>query len=354
MSKIKLFTAGPVEMYPETLRVASKQIPYFRTKEFSACMLGIDQKLKKLIYAQPEDQSIYLAATGTAAMEASVMNCFNQKDKLLIISGGTFGERFVKICEIHNIPFDVLKLEFGEVLTENKLEIFRKKKYTGMLVNIHETTTGQLYPVQLLSEFCIEKNMYFVVDAVSSIFADEFHMTKYKIDVTIFSSQKALALSPGLAVVVLSERIYQERVKENKIASLYFDFNEYILNMKRGQTPFTPTIGILVELENQLQRIEKLGIDEVINQTKILALYFRKQAIEGGFKIPSYPLSNAITPLLVENNAYTIFEELLEKNHIYVNPCGGAQRNTMLRIGHMGNLKKKDYDNLLQAIKEIQ
>ena len=91
--KQKLFTIGPVEMYPDTLKIASRQTPYFRTESFSALMLETDALLKQMLHTDKSAETIYLTASGTAAMEASVLNIFNKSDKLLVVSGGIFGKR---------------------------------------------------------------------------------------------------------------------------------------------------------------------------------------------------------------------------------------------------------------------
>ena len=145
---MKLFTVGPVEMYPFTLKTAAGQIPYFRTKEFSAMML--EELLKKQMHAPDTSRLVFLTASGTGAMEATVFNLFNKDDRLLIIDGGSFGHRFAQICELHGIPHDVLTLSFGESLTSERLEEYSGTAYTGLLVNIHETSTGQLYDINTL------------------------------------------------------------------------------------------------------------------------------------------------------------------------------------------------------------
>ena len=118
-----------------------------------------------------------------------------KKDRLLIISGGTFGERFEKICEIHHIPFDALRLGQDEALTASRLDAYDAKDYTGLLVNLHETYTGQLYDIGMIHDFCSRNDLYLIVDAISTFLCDEYHMRRYGIDATIVSSQKGLCLA---------------------------------------------------------------------------------------------------------------------------------------------------------------
>lgn len=351
---MKLFTVGPVEMYEETLDIRARQLPYFRTKEFSDMMLEADDILKRIINAPKGAQSIYLTASGTGAMEAAVINCFCEQDKLLIINGGGFGKRFVEICDIHNIPYDELVIGFEESVTEEMLKQYADCGYTGLLVNVHETSIGKLYPIDVISHFCIENNLYLMVDAISSIFADEYDMEKYHIDATIFSSQKALALAPGMSVVVLSQEIIEEKVKKNKVRSMYFDFKDYLHNFERGQTPFTPAVGIFIEFADMIKSIERMGIAQKVEDTRVKAEAFRMAATEMGFRLPAFQMSNALTTIIFEKNAKKIYSILKEEYGYIVTPCGGENADKLLRIGHIGHLCIEDGIELLKAMKKAQ
>ena len=103
---MKLFTIGPTEMYENTKVVRRNDIPYFRTPEFSADVQLMDRLLKKQMGTAESSQTIYLTASGTGAMEATIQNCFSAQDKLLVIDGGSFGNRFAQICDIHRIPYE--------------------------------------------------------------------------------------------------------------------------------------------------------------------------------------------------------------------------------------------------------
>ena len=351
---MKLFTVGPVEMFPETMEQASRQLPYFRTPEFSDLMLENETLFKESISAPSEAKTVFLTASGTGAMEAAVINCFDKDDKLLVINGGGFGKRFAEICALHQIPYEELRLEFGEVLTEERLADFKDCGCTGLLVNLHETSTGQLYDIRLLTAFCREHGLYLIVDAISAYGADEIDFERDGIDALIVSSQKALALSPGLSIVVVSSRLYQNKIMNIQSGSLYFDFKIHIENLKRGQTPFTPAVGILLELHERLLQIQENGIEKQRKQTYILAEYFREQALKAGFGIPKYPLSNALTPILLESRAKEMYMRLKDDYGLVVTPSGGALENTLIRIGHLGNVVLEDYEELLKAMKAVR
>ena len=97
--------------------------------------------------------------SSTGSMEAAVMNCFTENDKVLVINGGSFGTRFAQICDIHDIPYVELKLNHGQKLTRERLYEYDNQGFTGLLVNVDETSTGVLYDTMMIGEFC-KKNHF--------------------------------------------------------------------------------------------------------------------------------------------------------------------------------------------------
>lgn len=341
-------------MYQHTLEVRSHVVPYFRTPEFSEMMLDNKRLLLKIAEAEADSEVMFLTASGSGAMEATVMNCFDESDKLLVISGGTFGERFEQICEIHRIPFEPLKLGHDEQLTESHFTNYENRGFTGLLVNLHETYTGQLYDIEIIHDFCKRNHLYLVVDAISTFLCDEYHMGRYDIDATIISSQKGLCLAPGLSLVILSGKMVNEKIMKNGIQSLYFDFKDYLLNIKRGQTPFTPCVGVLFELNDMLHYIDQQGVENRIKEVKDRADYFRSKIDRLPIYLPSFPLSNAISPIRFEKNiAMEFFAYLKDEKNIMVNPVGGELGKNSIRVAHIGDLSLADYDLLLEEIKHF-
>lgn len=349
----KLFTIGPTQMYPSTLEVRGHVVPYFRTNEFGAMMLESTRTLKRLQGAEDDAEVIVLTASGSAAMEATIMNCFDHDDKLLVICGGTFGERFVRICEIHDIPHEVIRLESDEQLVQKHLDLYRGKGFTGLLVNIDETSTGQLYDIDLISRFCQEEELLLVVDAISSFLCDPYSAAEHHIDATIVSTQKGLCIAPGLSLVTLSPRMV-ERLDRIDPHSLYFDFKDYIVNMKRGQTPFTPAVGVCFELADMLQIIDRQGVDARVAEVRERAEYFRKLIEELPVQLPSFPLSNAVTPVHFESDiAMDLFTHLKDDCHMMINPSGGSLGKSSIRVSHVGDLALSDYDALVAEMRSF-
>ncbi len=350
-----LFTVGPVEMYEDTLQIGAQHLPYFRTTEFSVINNRICDNLKRCLYTDMSSKVALLTASGTAAMEAAVMNIFNEEDKILIIVGGDFGKRFVEICKCHNLKHEILQLEQGQTLTDEHLVKYKSENITGILINIHETSTGVLYDGHLIGEFSKSIGAILVVDAISSFLADEYRMDEWEIDATIISSQKALALPPGMAAVIVNQRT-EERIKKKVKKSIYFNLDAYFTDIERGQTPFTTAVGITLQMDVRLQKILEVGVDQVCIIARRLAEDFREKIVEFDFTVPSERLSNALTPLSPKGNisAYSIFETLKKEYNLFITPCGGKLKDTLIRVGHMGNLTLANNDELIQALKEMR
>ncbi|MDR3305878.1 MAG: aminotransferase class V-fold PLP-dependent enzyme, partial [Clostridiales Family XIII bacterium] len=359
---MKLFTLGPVEMYPETLALCGRPLPYFRTQAFSDIVLDCARRLKRLTGAPAGSEVFFLTASGTGAMEAAVANLFDRDDHLCIVDGGSFGHRFTEICARHGIPYSALFLPFSaETMAgaaepgaaepdeaepdEERLRRFvrAQARGTGFLINLHETSTGRLYDLAPVSELCRERDMLLVVDAISAFLADELDMAGSGIDVLILSTQKALALPPGMSAVILSPDALR-RMNRVRPFSLYFDFKDYAANGARGQTPFTPAVGILMALQQRLLSIEQSGgAAASIRGISALAADFRARARMLPAALPRYPLSNACTPLLFpRGGAAETYRILAQEYDVWLNPNGGEHKDRILRVGHLGNLTESD------------
>ena len=201
----KLFTPGPVAIEEHILAIGAQQPPYNRTDEFSKLTHEI---LNGLSYVFQTCASVAIVTgSGTAGMEAAVLNFLGASDTVLVINGGRFGQRWCDLCNIHRVPFKELTVDAGKDLDLEKLSLcLTREKFTAILINAHETSTGQLYDIESISKIAQHFGLFIIVDAISTICADPFLMDEWGIDVTILSSQKALALPPGLSFVAMSKR----------------------------------------------------------------------------------------------------------------------------------------------------
>lgn len=349
------FTVGPVMSSDKVRTIGAEQVPYFRTTEFSETMLENENYMLKFVKAPSNARAVFMTCSSTGSMEAVVMNCFTKEDKVLVINGGSFGHRFVELCEIHEIPYVSLNLEHGRKLTKDKLYEYDNKGFTGLLVNVDETSTAVLYNTEMIGEFCKKNDMFFVCDCVSSFLADPFHMAECDADVMITGTQKVLACPPGISIIVLAPRAL-ERVEASKAKTMYFDLKDALKNQERGQTPFTPAVGILLQINARFKEIDRSGgADAGVARVAAQAEDFRKKIKGLPFEMVSESPANGVTSLHPTTaSAYDIFLKLKDEYGIWVCPNGGDMKDTVFRVGHIGALTHEDNTTLVNALKDMQ
>jgi aspartate aminotransferase-like enzyme len=343
-----IFTPGPVKMSEEILAVGAKQTPYFRNAEFSQVTKACEEGLLEMVNAPKGSRVIFLTASGTAGMESVVMNLLNAEDNALVVNGGGFGGRFVKICQTYDIP------HYNFMVKETNLHdidlLAPKEPFSALIVNAHETSVGHLYDLDAMGAYAKKNDQFFIVDAISMLVTDPIDMSAQNIDVIIASSQKGLALPPGLSMIILAPRALQ-RVRE--VRSLYFNFKDYLINGERGQTPYTPAVTIMLQLQARLEQIRRRGgVEQSIRRARDIAEYFRANIQALPLKTYTPYMPNAMTTLTPTDgkSAMDIVRDLEEQYNIMVCPNGGAERDIIFRVSHMGEMTRAYTDVLIDAL----
>ena len=349
------FTVGPVQMSESVCRLGADQVPYFRTPEFSRVMLENERMLLELAGAPAGSRAVFLTASSTGAMEASAMNTLSAADRALVVDGGSFGHRFVQLLEIHGIPHEVITLAPGESLRAEHLAPYEGAGITAFLINADETSTGTFYDMGLVADFCAREDAFFIVDAVSAFLTDAVPMDELGIDVLITGSQKALAVPPGVSVVALAPRGL-DRVAASDVRCMYFNLADALKNGERGQTPFTPAVGILLQVNQRLRDlVEAGGTQAELKRAAALAADFRERIQGMPFTLLSESPANGVTALVVGEgvSAKELFARLKDEHGIWICPNGGELAETVFRVGHMGALTPADNEALVTALGQV-
>jgi len=331
--------------------MGAEQVPYFRNADFSAVLKECEARLLELAGAPLGSRVLFLAGSGSLAMESVVVNLLSAETPCAVVNGGSFGQRFVDICLLHRVLVQELVVDRDPLTDWGALSV--DGKIQAMLINGHETSVGHLYDLVSTGRFCRQKQCLHVVDAISLFVTDALDMQKQFIDVLLLSSHKGLALPPGLAMVVLSPAALNQIVKQPN--SFYLDFNHYLEDGLRGQTPFTPTVSIILQLRARLEQLQQEGMASAIAHAQDLALHFR----DGIRALPLKPYSpcmpNAMTAIQVTSDvpAHQVVDALERRHGCVVAPNGGALRELVFRVGHMGNLVHADIDRLLLGLQDV-
>lgn len=341
---IKSFTPA-VPIYCNTVRKIGKQQPlYFRTETFAKILLDCQNLLKYLLHCK-SGKVVILTASGTGAMDASIQNLIDKKERILIIVGGSFGKRWVEICQHYQLNYTIFNVDFGKNLDLHQLENnIKLYKPTYILSQHNETSSMQLHPIEKIGNLCKQYKIKFIVDAISSFCVDYIDMDGYNIDCLVISTNKGVGTYPGLSAIIL-----KSNMKYKKSVSYYFDFNKYIGNFGDISLPFTPNLTSIYQLYYQLKKFKKLGIKNLIKKIHKQAIHFRTLIEKLPFTIIAETSSNCGTGLYTERMDVKDLFERLQKQNIYFTPAGGEEGKKLI-IGHIGEQTRKD--NLI-IVKEL-
>lgn len=354
MKNMLNFTIGPVMTWNDILNIGGEQVPYFRTTEFSSLMKDNEDMMLRYSVAPNGSRCAFLTGSGTMGMEAAVINFLSKDDRALVVNGGNFGHRFVELCELHGVTFDEIKLEMGCGIDREVLDCYEGKGYTSILINMHETSTGVLYDMDLVAEFSKRNNLLLIVDAISAFMADPVNMEKWGVDVMITSSQKAFACAPGISMLTISPRAIA-RMSNIDSGNLYMDVESALKNGDRGQTPFTPAVLTLLQINKRLHMVaSRGGMSGECDKVAAIARYFRESIKELPIENISCSLSNAVTALHPTNgmSAKTICDRMKDEFGIWICPNGGDMTDYMFRVGHIGNISMENINILVHGLKE--
>jgi serine---pyruvate transaminase len=355
-----LFTPGPVEMDARICEIAGRpNLPYFRGAQFAETVKRVSDDVKYLF--QTRNQPLPITASGTGLMEMAITNLLDQGDSAIVINGGAFGNRWVEICEAYGVRVTQLKTNFGKCPDLNALRQLLKAGTDAVLVNMHETSTGFLYDIQELGALVRASGALFIVDGVSSIGADTFQMDEWGVDCALVSTQKALALLPGLGYIAFSEYAL-ERMSGVKRGRYYFSAPKCLANITRGMTPFTPAMISILQVEERMKQIKSIGLGAWIQRHADLARNFRERLLGSSPELAIFPerSSNALTAILLpaDISAGAIIAYMRETYDWWFAPTSTPLSVRYLNISHMGNVDQElmdlAADRILLAIKNIR
>lgn len=329
--------------------LGSRPIPYMRTDEFSELNKESERILLNLIHCT--GKTILYTGSGTGAMSAAAENYVSTKKKALVINGGSFGQRWLDLCRYYGIPAINYPVPFARDIDYADLEdTVAREKPDVFLCQHHETSTGQLFNLGKISAICRKFGVSPVVDVISSFLAEELDMDALGIDICITSTQKGLNIPPGLSVIFLSERL--EGYPWNK-KGYYWDFEENLRNLTRGQTPYSPATILFLQLHERLKQLENEG-GELANIAKVhhRAGSFRHFCHEYGWETPAETPSCAITGFqTAEKTPRRIFRGLIDKYATFIMP---GSKPGFYRISHMGLQTEEDLKELAARIHEFE
>lgn len=349
--KQKLFTPGPTPIPEEVKLSQAKTIVHHRSKEFAEIFEGVRKGLKYVF--QTKEEVLVFAASGTGAMEAVVTNLFSPGDKVLVIRGGKFGERWAEIATAFGIQVLLLDIQWGRALNPDLLEekLRQDPEIKAVFTQLAETSTGVVYDIKSMARIVKAKGAILIVDAISGLGAEALPIDEWGVDVVVGGSQKGLMIPPGLAFVVLSLKAW-ELTADSKLPQYYWDFKRAKKAQEKNQTPYTPAITLICALRESLRLLEREGWESVLARHAKLAKATRQGVLALGLRIFSKTPSNVLTAVEVPSDIEAKRLRELMRDRYGVEVAGGQAElaGKIIRIAHLGWMEATDIIVALSAL----
>ena len=340
MEKRYLMTPGPTPIPAEVALQMAEPIIHHRTPQFQKIFKEVLENLRRLF--QTKNDILLFASSGTGAMEAVVANLLSPGDKVIVVKGGKFGERWAEICLTYGLKVIAIDVQWGKAVEPVRIEEALDETIKAVFTTLCETSTGTLNDIQSIGEIVKKSEAVLVVDAISGLAADELQTDSWNVDVVVGGSQKGLMLPPGLSFVSVSERAWN--LVENKSPSYYFNFKKYKAALPKPDTPFTPAISLIIGLRESLRLIEEEGLRNVFLRHQQLAAATRAGVQEIGLELFSQRPSNALTAVKAPAgiNSSKLVSVMRDKFKVWIADGQGELKGKIFRIAHLGYMERFD------------
>lgn len=355
MDETLLMIPGPTRVAPRVLKAMSENIVNHRSAIFGEILTETSQMMSDLF--KTNNKSYLITGSGTAAMEAAMVNILEKDDKVLNIVGGKFGQRFMQIVDAHKGKSIPLEVEWGQAVNPDDVGFILEENDDIKAVTVvhNETSTGVVNPIKQLGKVVADYDALYVVDTVSSLGGDDVEVDDYGIDICVTGSQKCMAAPPGMASITFSNDAWNVINKT--------DSSSYYLNMKKykksgdsepPETPFTPSVSLIYALHESLKVIEEEGLRNRINRHKLAA-----KATRNGVKALDLTLfpkeevsSTTVTAVRMPKGVTDGEFRGTMRNKYRVELAGGQDhlKGNVFRIGHMGNITHRELITTFSAM----
>ena len=344
MLKNYLLTPGPTPIPPRVLETMARPIIHHRTPEFQKIIQEVEEDLK-YVY-QTKNEILIFTASGTGAMEGSVINLLSPGDKVLIVRGGKFGERFGDICRAYGIEFIAIDVEWGKAVAPEKIEdiLKRDSKIKAVYTTLCETSTGVATDIETIGRILKGYEAVLVVDAISALAAVPIKTDEWGADIVISGSQKGLMIPPGLAFASMSPKAWG-LVEKSTLPKYYFDFKAYRKALTKTDTPFTPAVNLMIALREALKIIKEEGLDVVFARHKKMASSVRNAVKAMGLELfAPDAYSDGVTAVKVPQgvDGEKLVKTMRDKYGVGIAGGQDEMKGKIFRIATMGYITPSD------------
>src|SRR3954464_9117729 len=343
LKKVRLFTPGPTPLLPAAQFAMAAADIHHRTAEFRTLYQRVLAQLKAFIGSS--NDVILLASSGTGAMEAAVSNLTSPGDRVLVLTAGKFGERWVSLAKAFGCQVDSVSAPYGQTFSIEEVRARLKPDVKVVFMQATETSTGARHCVQSVAALTKDSDALLVVDAITGLGTTHFDVDAWGIDVIIGGSQKAVMIPPGLAYCAVSDRAWR-RMESARSPRYYFDLRKERKAAAKGESAFTPATSLIATFAASLDSLTSQaagdlakGREALIANAEMAAAMTRAAATALGLELfsadsPAAALTAISAPKGIDSGV--LVKALREQFGAVVANGQGEMKGQMIRIAHLG------------------
>lgn len=353
--KYRLLAPGPTPVPDRVLKEMSKTIIHHRTKSFEQIFAKCRENLQWL--CDSKSAPLVLCSSGTGAFEASVQNFFARGDKVICVTGGKFGENWLKLCRSFGLNAIEVSVPWGDAVSPElvKEALVKNPETRGIILVASETSTGVRHPYEDIAELIKDNNdCLMVVDGVTALGVWDIAPEREHIDVLVAGCQKGLMLPPGLGFVWVSEKAWAQAARSD-LPKFYFDLTKEKKAQEKNQTGYTPAVSLIMGLHEGLLMMKEEGREQIFARHARLAKATRAAMEALGLKLfakrPSEAITSVYSPTELKDDA--IYKGLMGMANFTIAGGQDLLKGKIFRIGHMGYVDEIDLIAVFGALEIV-
>ncbi len=346
---------GPTPVPEKVLQALSKHPIGHRSKEFQDLVESTTKNLQWL--HQTQNDVLTITGSGTAAMEAGIINTLSRGDKVICGENGKFGERWVKVAKEFGLEVIKIDSEWGTPLNPEEfkkvLEEDKQKEIKAVILTHSETSTGVINDLETISKYIRAHNKALsIIDCVTSLGACNVPVDEWQLDIVASGSQKGYMIPPGLSFIAMSQKAWEAAEKSN-LPKFYLNLKSYRKSLLANSNPYTPAVNLVFALDEALKMMREEGLDNIFlrhNKHK-LAMSNAVKALNLKLFADEKYLSPSITAIKTEGIDAEEFRKTI-KNNFDILLAGGQDhlKGKIFRVGHLGYVCDRDIITVVSAI----
>jgi len=348
---------GPTSLPPSVRAAGARQMINHRGPEFAAMLDRILTGMRP--YFGTTGDIAILSCAGTGGLEAAVVNVLSPGEQVVGISIGAFGDRFAKIADAYGAQVTRVSAEWGHAARPDEIRetLRRTPGVKAVLLTHNETSTGVMNPVAELAAAIRDEapEALILVDSVSGLGAVPFEMDAWGVDVAVTGSQKAWMSAPGLAMVAVSPRAWAA-METARMPRFYLDLRKHRDALATGETPWTPAVAVLYQVDEGLRLMAAEGREAVFLRHEACAAATRAGLEALGFELLAEPehASRTVTSAHIPADLdWKAFNDEVKQSGVVLAGGQAHLAGKVFRVGHLGSVTVEEILGAIAVLEDV-